>query len=103
MDPRLRGDDDGFPAQGIAMYAGFSVQAIITARGGSKGLPRKNVLPLAGKPLIQWSIDAALACPLIDDVILSSDDAEIIDIARAGGCRVPFIRPAELAGDGDLV
>jgi len=82
------------------MYAGRSIQAIITARGGSKGLPRKNVLPLAGKPLIQWSIDAALSCPLVDDLILSSDDTEIIEVARAGGCRVPFVRPAELAGDG---
>lgn len=73
------------------------VQAIITARGGSKGLPRKNVLPLAGKPLIAWTIEAALACPLIDQVILSSDDDEICAVAQAHGCAVPFRRPAELA------
>lgn len=73
--------------------------AIITARGGSKGLPRKNVLPLAGEPLIAWTIKAALAAHSIDRVILSSDDPEIIEVARDHGCDAPFIRPAALAGD----
>ncbi len=81
------------------MIEGMRVQAIITARGGSKGLPRKNVLPLAGKPLIAWTIEAALACSMIDDVILSSDDAEICSIAATHGCGVPFRRPPELASD----
>jgi CMP-N,N'-diacetyllegionaminic acid synthase len=72
---------------------------IIPARGGSKGLPRKNVLPLAGKPLIAYSIEAAKGCDLIDRVILSTDDPEIADVARRHGAEVPFMRPAELAVD----
>lgn len=81
------------------MIDGMRIQAVITARGGSKGLPGKNVLPLAGKPLIAWTVEAALACPLIDDLILSSDDDEICAAAAAAGCRVPFRRPPELASD----
>ena len=76
-----------------------TVLAVIPARGGSKGLPGKNILPLAGKPLIAWSIEAAAACPEIDRVILSSDDAHIITVARSLGCEVPFVRPAALASD----
>jgi len=71
----------------------------IFARGGSKGVPRKNVRLLAGKPLIAHSIDVARACPGIDRVIVSTDDAEIADVARAHGAEVPFTRPAELARD----
>ncbi|MBF0162244.1 MAG: acylneuraminate cytidylyltransferase family protein [Magnetococcales bacterium] len=81
------------------MPVGQSVLAIIPARGGSKGLPGKNILPLAGKPLIAWSIETARACPEIDRLILSSDDAEIIATAQAWGCEVPFIRPPHLAND----
>lgn len=72
---------------------------MICARGGSKGLPRKNVLPFAGKPLIQWSIDAARQSQYIDDIVVSTDDIEIRDIALAAEARVPFIRPADLADD----
>lgn len=72
--------------------------AIIPARGGSKGLPRKNVLPLAGKPLVAHSIDAARAARLIDRVVVSTDDPEIAAVARAYGADV-VDRPAELAGD----
>ena len=73
--------------------------AFIFARGGSKGIPRKNIKPLGGKPLIAWSIDTALQCPSIDRVIVSTDDPEIGDVARLHGAEVPFIRPKELAGD----
>jgi CMP-N,N'-diacetyllegionaminic acid synthase len=73
--------------------------ATICARGGSKGLPRKNVLPFAGKPLIAHSIEQALACPLIDDVYVSTEDDEIADVARRYGAKVPYRRPAELASD----
>ena len=73
--------------------------ATICARGGSKGLPRKNVLPLGGKPLIAHTIEQALACPLIDGVYVSTDDDEIADVARRFGARVPYRRPAELASD----
>jgi len=73
--------------------------ATICARGGSKGLPRKNVLPFAGKPLIAHSIGHALACPLIDGVYVSTDDDEIADVAVRCGAIVPYRRPAELSTD----
>lgn len=75
------------------------VLAIIPARGGSKGVPRKNIRMAGGKPLIAWSIEAALKSKYLDRLILSSEDAEIIDVARSLGCEVPFVRPLELAGD----
>ena len=74
-------------------------RAFIFARGGSKGIPRKNVRKLAGKPLIAHAIDVALAAPSLGDVIVSTDDAEIASVAKAHGARVPFMRPVELAGD----
>ena len=73
--------------------------AFIFARGGSKGLPGKNIRPLNGKPLIAWSIEHALAVKRIDRVIVSTDSYEIAEIAREYGAEVPFIRPVELAGD----
>lgn len=79
------------------MIGGKRVLGLITARGGSQGIPGKNVKPLAGKPMIAWTIEAALACSSIDHLILSSDDREIIAIARVWGCDVPFIRPPALA------
>lgn len=76
-----------------------TVLGVIAARGGSKGLPRKNVLPLAGRPLIAYTIEAALACPALTRTVVSSEDAEILDAARAAGCPAPFVRPAGLAAD----
>ena len=73
--------------------------ATICARGGSKGLPRKNVRPFAGKPLIAHTIEQARACRLIDEVYVSTDDDEIAAVAREYGARVPYRRPAELASD----
>ena len=73
--------------------------AFIFARGGSKGLPGKNIRPLNGKPLIVWSIEHALAVKRIDRVIVSTDSDEIAELARQYGAEVPFMRPAELAGD----
>jgi len=73
--------------------------ALITARGGSRGMPRKNVLSLAGKPLIAWSVEAALKSRRIERTIISTDDPEIADIAKKCGAEVPFMRPPELAGD----
>lgn len=78
---------------------GRSVLALVPARGGSKGLPRKNVLPLGGKPLIAWSVEAARRSALVDRVVVSSDDEEILGAARAAGAEVPFVRPAALAAD----
>lgn len=75
------------------------VLAVITARGGSKGLPGKTLLPLAGVPLIGWTIRAAQASQRIDRLILSSDDLEIIDVAQSLGCEAPFVRSSALASD----
>lgn len=75
------------------------VLALITARGGSKGLPRKNVLLAGGRPLVAWTVQAALKAEAVDRVILSSEDDEIIAVASAAGCEVPFRRPPELAND----
>jgi CMP-N-acetylneuraminic acid synthetase len=73
--------------------------AIIPARGGSKGIPRKNIARLAGKPLVTYSIEYSLNCPLISRTIVSTDDSEIADVARRCGAEVPFLRPPELARD----
>lgn len=75
------------------------VLAIIPARGGSKGLPRKNALMLGDRPLVAWSVCVALAARNITRVIVSTDDPEIADIARQYGAEVPFLRPASLSGD----
>jgi CMP-N-acetylneuraminic acid synthetase len=72
---------------------------IVTARGGSKGVPKKNVRPLAGKPLVAWTAESALAAKSLSRVILSTEDSEIAAIGSAAGLDVPFTRPAELAGD----
>ena len=78
---------------------GMSVLAIIVARGDSKGIPRKNIKSLAGKPLIGWSIEAAKKASCINRIIVSTEDAEIASVAHGLGADVPFIRPAELAAD----
>lgn len=78
---------------------GAGVLALITARGGSKGLPRKNVLFAAGRPLIAWTVEAALSSTTVNRVVLSSDDEEIMRVAAEAGCEVPFRRPVELATD----
>ena len=81
------------------MFETKRILALIPARGGSKGIPHKNIAPLAGKPLIQYSIDAARGSSYIDSVLVSTDDEEIARVARACGAEVPFLRPAELASD----
>lgn len=73
--------------------------AIIPARGGSKRIPRKNIKQFHGKPMIAWSIDAAFKSQCFDRVIVSTDDAEIANVARAYGAETPFTRPAELSND----
>ena len=75
------------------------VLALVTARGGSKGIPGKNLKPLCGKPLIAWSIEAAQQSPCVGRVVVSTDDDEIADVARQWGAEVPFERPATLAQD----
>ena len=81
------------------MFRQKKILAVIPARGGSKGVPRKNIRPAGGKPLIAWMIAAAKGSGYIDRLILSSDDTEIIETAKKFNCDVPFIRPAELARD----
>lgn len=73
--------------------------AIIPARGGSKGLPGKNIMNVAGKPLIEWTIKSALNSELLTDFIVSTDDISISEVAKKAGGKVPFLRPAVLAGD----
>ncbi|WP_432702107.1 cytidylyltransferase domain-containing protein [Lysinibacillus sphaericus] len=75
------------------------ILAVIPARGGSKGITRKNIRNLAGKPLIAWTIEKAQKSKYISRLILSSDDDEIIEVAKKYGCDVPFKRPKELAQD----
>lgn len=75
----------------------MSIIATICARGGSQGVPGKNIRPLHGKPLIVHTIDQALACPGIEGVYISTDSPEIAAVAEAAGAIVPFLRPAELA------
>ncbi|WP_285397575.1 acylneuraminate cytidylyltransferase family protein [Lysinibacillus sp. fls2-241-R2A-57] len=75
------------------------ILAIIPARGGSKGVPRKNIRKLVDKPLIAWTIEEAKKSKYITRTILSSEDPEIIEVAKQYGCEVPFVRPLELAQD----
>jgi N,N'-diacetyl-8-epilegionaminate cytidylyltransferase len=77
---------------------GYTLGAIF-ARGGSKGVPRKNIRPLAGKPLIAYAIETGLASQYIDRLIVSTDDPEIAEVAKSYGAEIPFMRPAELAQD----
>ena len=78
------------------------VVALIPARGGSKGIPSKNLVKLWGYPLIAYSIAAARTCPLIDETIVTTDSEEIAAVAGAFGAEVPFLRPAEISGDRSL-
>jgi len=81
------------------MYKGKTILALTPARGGSKGLPRKNVKLLRGKPLIAWTIEEAKKSAYIDKIVVSTDDNEISRVSRKYGAEVPFIRPKKLAND----
>ncbi len=81
------------------MYKGKNILGLIPARGGSKGLPRKNIRPLLGKPLITWTIEQALASKYLDRVVVTTDDKEIAEVSKKYGAEVPFMRPKELAED----
>lgn len=81
------------------MYKEKTFLAVIPARGGSKRLPGKNILNLAGKPLIAWTIKAAMGSKYLDESIISTDDPEIAKISEQNGAKVPFIRPKKLATD----
>ncbi len=77
----------------------IDVLGLIPARGGSKGIPGKNIAPVAGRPLLAWTIEAAHASGRVSRLIVSTDDQSIADVARQYGAEVPFLRPAELAQD----
>lgn len=77
----------------------LDILALIPARGGSKSIPRKNLLPLLGKPLIAWSIEHALQSQNINRVIVSTDDEEIKEVSSQFGAETPFLRPKEISGD----
>jgi len=81
------------------MYKNKKILALILARGGSKGIPRKNIRPLLGKPLIAWTIEQAKNSRYIDKIVVSTDDKEIAGISKEYGAEVPFMRPNELARD----
>ena len=80
----------------------MEVLAVVPARGGSKGIPRKNVVELLGRPLLWWSVRAALEAETVTRTVLSTDDPEIAAVGESAGAEVPFLRPAELAGDDVL-
>ena len=77
----------------------FTTLSLIPARRGSKGIPGKNIAPLAGKPLLAHSIEYSLNCPAVHRTIVSTDDPEIAEVARSYGAEVPFLRPAKFAQD----
>lgn len=81
------------------MYRDKKILAVIPARGGSKRLPKKNIKMLGNRPLIAWTIERAKKSQLLDRIVLSSDDQEIINVAKRYGCEVPFVRPSYLASD----
>ena len=88
-----------WPRDPIGPRPTVSVLALIPARGGSKGIPRKNLVTVGGRPLLHWSVDHALEARAVDRVVVSTDDAEIAAEARRAGAEVPFLRPQDLAGD----
>jgi CMP-N,N'-diacetyllegionaminic acid synthase len=81
---------------------GRRILAVIPARGGSKAVPRKNIRPLGGRPLLAWTVDAARRAAIFDDIVVTTDDAEIQRVAIEAGAQAPFLRPAELATDTAL-
>lgn len=101
MPLRWRGGPESSPSTVAATMSHTVplVVAVIPARGGSRRLPRKNLVPLGGRPLITWSILAGLAASCVDRVVVSTEDEEIAEVAEAAGADVPFRRPVELAGD----
>lgn len=84
---------------GKKMKKDYNILAIVPARGGSKGVPRKNIKQFCGKPLIAWTIEEAKKSKYISRIVVSTDDTEIADVAKQYGANVPFMRPSDIAGD----
>lgn len=98
--PVSSGEEWGGRIESVAkVFDTVRILALITARGGSKRLPGKNIRVLGGNPLIVWSIDVAKGIPEICDILVSTDDSAIAEVARNAGALVPWLRPAELATD----
>ena len=98
--PVSPGEERGGWVEGITkVFDTVRILALITARGGSKRLPEKNIRLLGGRPLIVWSIDVVKGIPGICDILVSTDDSAISEVARNAGALVPWLRPAELATD----
>ena len=95
----MRPPDRDEQANDVTIGVPLRALAVIPARGGSKRIPRKNIRHFCGKPMIHWSIDAALRSGCFERVIVSTDDPEIASLAREAGAEVPFQRPAELSDD----
>ena len=100
-DPGIRQGILRLGSECVVSFDESAVLGLVPARGGSQGVPRKNLRQLCGKPLISWTIQAALGSDDIDDVVVSTDDSAIADVAMSFGARVPFMRPEEL-GDTRL-
>lgn len=83
----------------MTVYKNQKILALIPARGGSKGIKDKNIIPLAGKPLIAYSIEAAKCSKYIDSIVVTTDNEKIAEVAKKYGARIPFLRPNELATD----
>jgi N-acylneuraminate cytidylyltransferase len=83
----------------VGSTGALRVLVIVPARGGSKGIPRKNLQLLGGKPLVAHAVETGLGASLVSRVLCSTDDPQIADAARAAGAEVPFLRPTDLAGD----
>lgn len=83
----------------LIQHSDKKIVAIIPARGSSKKIPRKNIMPLSGKPLIAWTIETSLKCQCLDRVIVSTEDAEIADISKKYGAEIPFMRSMDLSQD----
>ena len=88
-----------FVGKEIEVICMKKILAVITARGGSKRIPRKNIKEFCGKPIIAYSIEVALASKMFDEVMVSTEDAEIAEIAKQYGAKVPFLRSKEVAND----
>jgi CMP-N-acetylneuraminic acid synthetase len=85
------------------MFKNFTILGVIPARSGSKGLPNKNIMMCAGKPLIQWTIESALKVDYLDNVIVTTDSQDIAMLAETCGAKVPFIRPFEISQDSSSI
>jgi CMP-N,N'-diacetyllegionaminic acid synthase len=94
-----RNRSENHTLKGIIMFKNKKILAIIPARGGSKGIPNKNIMAICGKPLIAYTIEAGLKSKYIDEIIVSTDSDSIREVATIYGAKIPFLRPEKLSND----